>query len=718
MDKQTSEAMSSRPTTDISEAHPSQLPGDDELEQLEHHEALESPPASQAQVIGSQIPDQQADDEVSVEPVQSDGMDVEQLPTPFETQPSVTVEEVWETEIVETKVVTVEAVAAEAAVDAEAVATEVIETDAAEIEIDTETIIQDGQAQLTVPEPLPEEMELDSGGAQEKEITDAKTSIDNEAPLSNAIEQLLSRPDVLSTSGINAMGRAAYDEGEAQVKLDSPPDTTMLESEQTGGLAESDQGDDTAEPLDGADLPPAPEASGQTDMGDYGDLSLADENDELEIIAPEPLLEKPNHEAETSAGKLYVTETGLEDAEQIPSPSTQLLEDMAEAGIQQVSQVALEQEEHLGEEAGETIEDDEEDQPKLQSQHSRSSSITSHAPRRLRSSARVAAAESSQDVTAATAAPDEVESQSSRRGTASPPRDVVQEEITVQPKATRTRSRAFKSQPVKSQSGKPASRATSPDISLSLARQSIAAKQRKRAPEPIRTSPRSTRGRASSEQLNSHNEVDSSIQLAKAALASPTKASVASTEGDPEAKASALKMELTRRLRTELPECVSLKSLRSHLDKQLNVVGIVTMEPNPPTRAKGGPREFMLSFFITDPAAAPSTVIEVLMYRPHKDSLPAVKPGDAVLLEGFKVRSLSKKGYGLQSHSDSAWAVFDSASSEDGGSPSIKGPPVEDWQSYVDYIRQLKEWWASLDEPARQKIEKANKKMDEVNHPK
>lgn len=281
---------------------------------------------------------------------------------------------------------------------------------------------------------------------------------------------------------------------------------------------------------------------------------------------------------------------------------------------------------------------------------------------------------------------------------------------------------------------------SSPDISVHLAQQAVAARRSKRvqepkkAPEPLRTSPRLTRARSNSLQTNTSPEGgeagDNSVSLARAALASPSRVGSSTTT----TSATALKSELTKRLRTDLPECVPLKSLRNHNEKFPNVVAVVTTQPTPATRAKGGPREYFMSFHVTDPSAAPATVVEVQLYRPHKESLPVVKPGDAVLLQRFQVKALSKKGFGLRTQGESAWAVFeehggggdDDDDDDDGdgsaegkkghGAPQIRGPPVEDYEAYAGYAALLKRWFRALmaDAAVRAKLEKADRKLAEA----
>ena len=267
-------------------------------------------------------------------------------------------------------------------------------------------------------------------------------------------------------------------------------------------------------------------------------------------------------------------------------------------------------------------------------------------------------------------------------------------------------------------------RSLSPDISVRLARQAVAAKRLKKAPEPVRTSPRVTRARSSSLRSNATNgtpekEEDNSVNLARAALASPSRRS-GEVDGTTTATAAALKSELTKRLRTELPEFAPLKNLRFLLDKSPNVLVVVTTQPTPPARAKGGPREYFMSFHATDPSAAPSLVVEVQLYRPHKDSLPQVRPGDVILLQRFQVKALSGKGFGLRTGLESAWAVWEGGEEGEAGSqkasPQIRGPPVEDWEGCVGYVDTLRRWFGLVmgDAAAKAKLERADRKLEEA----
>ncbi|TGJ83881.1 hypothetical protein E0Z10_g4891 [Xylaria hypoxylon] len=195
---------------------------------------------------------------------------------------------------------------------------------------------------------------------------------------------------------------------------------------------------------------------------------------------------------------------------------------------------------------------------------------------------------------------------------------------------------------------------------------------------------------------------DSSIQFTRTSLASQTPRS-----DEDSYSMTAAKLQLARHLRDELPDCTSLKVLRQHLTKSLDVIAVAVMKPPDPQRAKGGPREFMMSFTISDYSIGPYAVAEALIYRPHRDTLPVIKYGDIVLLRNFTVVSLANKGFGLRTNEESSWAVFD----YEGEPAQIKGPPVEYSERETLYVDYLREWFRLLDIKAREKLEMANQKI-------
>ncbi|KAI5924799.1 hypothetical protein F4810DRAFT_663410 [Camillea tinctor] len=238
------------------------------------------------------------------------------------------------------------------------------------------------------------------------------------------------------------------------------------------------------------------------------------------------------------------------------------------------------------------------------------------------------------------------------------------------------------------------------DLSVHLARATNSSKRTTRHREATPNLSRPNTRSSNTQDSSAFDTEDSSVQLARASF---TK----STKSEEDTSMTATKLKLVRHLRDELPDCTSLKVLRQHLTKTLDVIGIAMMKPPEPRRGKSGPREYMMSFTITDHSIGPHSVAEVQLYRPHKDTLPQVKPGDVVLLHNFKVISLTKRGFGLRTTDGSSWAVFD----HEDQPAQIKGPPVEYGDREKMYVAHLREWFGLLDERARAKLEQANQKI-------
>ncbi|KAH8155960.1 hypothetical protein CIB48_g12287 [Xylaria polymorpha] len=164
---------------------------------------------------------------------------------------------------------------------------------------------------------------------------------------------------------------------------------------------------------------------------------------------------------------------------------------------------------------------------------------------------------------------------------------------------------------------------------------------------------------------------------------------------------TAAKLQLARHLRDSLPDFCALEALRQHVTKSLDIIAVAAMQPPDPRRAKGGPREYMMSFTISDYSIGPYNVAEAFLYRPHKESLPVIRYGDVVLFRNFTVVSLAGKGFGLRSNDRSSWAVFD----YDDEPAQIRGPPVEYIQREIAYVNYLREWFSLLDGKARARLE-------------
>ncbi|KAK1984270.1 hypothetical protein LZ30DRAFT_712102 [Colletotrichum cereale] len=279
------------------------------------------------------------------------------------------------------------------------------------------------------------------------------------------------------------------------------------------------------------------------------------------------------------------------------------------------------------------------------------------------------------------------------------------------------------------------------DPSVTLARASIASRRSTRLSD--RTTPDSTRvNRARSQSLvlksDSPDAEDGSVQLARSAIKSPSRApkvkepkereaakpkeakepkdkdaaksKQSKREATPKEAAeqtpAALKAQLTRSLRADVPDCISLKVLRNHPGKAVDVFAVTTTEPPEAKRAKGGPRGIMLAFNVTDHSVAPSQTVAVQIFRPHKAALPVVHPGDAILLRNFSVMVLTGRGFGLRANDGSSWAVFEREGEDD--LPQIRGPPVELTKGEMSYAALLKQWYAGLDAKSLARLDKAN----------
>ncbi|KAK1655271.1 hypothetical protein BDP81DRAFT_477160 [Colletotrichum phormii] len=313
------------------------------------------------------------------------------------------------------------------------------------------------------------------------------------------------------------------------------------------------------------------------------------------------------------------------------------------------------------------------------------------------------------------------------------------------------------------------------DPSVKLARASIASRRSTRlsdrttpdsnsAAARVTTTTAASRGRSASLALKSDSpdadaEEVTGVQLARAAIKSPSRApkaakeevakvkeprepkakekelpkeagaaasSTAPPQAQPEQSSAALKAQLTKSLRADVPDCISLKVLRSHPGRTVDVLAVATTNPPEAKRAKGGPRGIMLAFNVTDHSVAPAQTVAVQIFRPHKAALPVVHQGDAVLLRNFSVMVLTRSGFGLRANDGSSWAVFEQRRHGHGGGggegqggggdggdadddlPQIRGPPVELSEGETGYAALLRRWYAGLDAKSLARLDKAN----------
>ncbi|KAK8136425.1 hypothetical protein PG984_004365 [Apiospora sp. TS-2023a] len=259
------------------------------------------------------------------------------------------------------------------------------------------------------------------------------------------------------------------------------------------------------------------------------------------------------------------------------------------------------------------------------------------------------------------------------------------------------------------------------DPSVRLARASIASRRASRKHD---ATPESTRPHTRSMcfQMSPDYKGDASVQLAKASFNVPSNSSsrdqskafstspATSKFGEQLNPMPVCKAKIRRHLHDSIPDYTELKVLRHHIGKSVDVLAVALMSPPEPERAKKGPREYMMSFTVTDHSTAPSSIAEVQLYRPHKDTLPKVKSGDVVLLRNFTVLAIKNKDYGLRTNDSSSWAIFDTEDEP----AQIRGPPVEYGESEMTHVDYLREWYGLLDAGSRTKLEAANKKFIEA----
>lgn len=186
------------------------------------------------------------------------------------------------------------------------------------------------------------------------------------------------------------------------------------------------------------------------------------------------------------------------------------------------------------------------------------------------------------------------------------------------------------------------------------------------------------------------------------------------------------------------PDCVPLHSLRQHLARMVDVAVVVVAAAPAPQRTRT--RQFAMTFTVTDPTvvvavgedinmddnnnscSSSNNVVEVHLFRAHKNSLPTFGPGDGLLLRRFEVVALAGRGFGLLSRGESAYAVLGATGDgEEGGGGrhgsrhgraasdiQVNGPPVEDMDREAAYIHELRRWYAQLGDQERARVAAAD----------
>ncbi len=154
--------------------------------------------------------------------------------------------------------------------------------------------------------------------------------------------------------------------------------------------------------------------------------------------------------------------------------------------------------------------------------------------------------------------------------------------------------------------------------------------------------------------------------------------------------------------RTTLSYFVPLATLPSHFATTVDVLAIA-LSSTPVTRATSGPKDYNQTLYITDPSslALQHPITTAQIFRPNNRCFPLVEKGEALLLRDFKVQPFQKRLLLLSAES-SAWAVF-----RKGADVQMRGPPVEFGAEERGFARGLWDWWASLSDGARKRLEDA-----------
>ena len=154
--------------------------------------------------------------------------------------------------------------------------------------------------------------------------------------------------------------------------------------------------------------------------------------------------------------------------------------------------------------------------------------------------------------------------------------------------------------------------------------------------------------------------------------------------------------------RTNLSYFVPLATLPSHFATAVDILAI-TLSSTPVTRAVSGPRDYHQTLYFTDPSslALQHPITTAQIFRPNNRCFPLTEKGDALLLRNLKVQPFQRR-LSLLSTSSSAWAVF-----RKGADVQMRGPQVEFGAEERGFARGLWDWWTSVGEDARKRLEDA-----------
>lgn len=134
----------------------------------------------------------------------------------------------------------------------------------------------------------------------------------------------------------------------------------------------------------------------------------------------------------------------------------------------------------------------------------------------------------------------------------------------------------------------------------------------------------------------------------------------------------------------------------------IDLFGIITDASSKPAKAKAGPKDYSVTFKMTDLSVHPAST-QVQCFRPYATSLPKADIGDVILLRDFVVKTKQNQCY-LLSAEASAWHVWRYSTPKHHQQSEAalsflyeesNGPPVELGSEEQTYAVALRQWWAS-----------------------
>jgi hypothetical protein len=128
------------------------------------------------------------------------------------------------------------------------------------------------------------------------------------------------------------------------------------------------------------------------------------------------------------------------------------------------------------------------------------------------------------------------------------------------------------------------------------------------------------------------------------------------------------------------------------------MIGVVA-QSTPISQAKAGQKDFYTAMRIVDSSQKYGLIIRI--FRPNKNALPTVSPGDVIILRSFNIVSQKHKPMGVSTE-NSAWAVWNNYGTS---KAENVGPPLEYGEEEEEYVAGIGKWFENLDPKERDEME-------------